>query len=205
MYPPSLDEGPFTIEKLNRTIDTLHPNKAGGPDELISELFKDLDNDNRHNILWLYNEIYENQNIPDYFHEALVVQLDKPGKSPEHYSSYRPITLLNVTYKIMAKLTQERLGTALDSRIVDFQYGYKQGRSTAEPIFIARRIQEIAERHGLQLFLLALDYSKALDSIPHDRLVESLHRLGAPRGMIRLMEMLYVSPNLLHQNLRGYQ
>ena len=61
----------------------------------------------------------------------------------------------------------------------------------AEPIFIARRIQEIAERHGLQLFLLALDYSKAFDSIPHDKRVESLHRLGAPPKMIRLVEMLY--------------
>ena len=139
------------MEELNLAIDTLRPNKAGGPDELIIELFKDLDQDNRQNILRLHNENYETSTIP--------------------------------------------VQTALDSRIVDVQYGYRQGRSTAEPIFIARRIQEITERHGLELLFLALDYSKAFDSIPHDRLVESLHRLGAPRDMIRLVELLYASPN----------
>ena len=158
------------------------------------ELLKDLDNDNRNNILGLFNEIYHTTTIPDHFNEALVVQLHKPGKSPEHYSSYRPIALLNVTYKILAKLIQERLKRALDSCIVDFQYGYRQGRSTAEPIFIARRIQEMAERHGLQLYMLALDYSKAFDSIPHDKLMESLRRMGAPTHMTRLVELLYVSP-----------
>ena len=53
-----MEEGPFTLEELNQAIDTLRPNKAGGPDELIIELFKDLDNENRLNILGLYNEIY---------------------------------------------------------------------------------------------------------------------------------------------------
>ena len=104
--------------------------------------------------------------FPDHFNEALVVQIYKAGKTPENYASYRPIALLNATYKILAKLLQNRLKEALDDRIVDFQYGYRQARSTAEPIFIARRVQEIAERHGLQLYLLALDYSKAFDSIP---------------------------------------
>ena len=52
----------------------------------------------------------------------------------------------------------------------------------------------MAERHGLQLYMLALDYSKAFDSIPHAKLVESLRRLGAPPHMTRLVEMLYVSP-----------
>ena len=116
-----MEVGPFTIEELNQAIDTLQPNKAGGPDELIIELFKDMDDDNRHSLLNLYNEIYECTHIPEHFNEALVVQLYKSGKTSEHYSSYRPIALLNVTYKVLAKLLQDRLRNALDCRIVDFQ------------------------------------------------------------------------------------
>ena len=123
-----------------------------------------------------------------------MVQIYKNGKTPELYSSYRPIALLNVTYKIFAKLLQNRLRETLDDRIVDFQYGYKKGRSTAEPIFIARRVQELAERNGLPLYLLALDYSKAFDCIPHPKLIECLHRMGAPIKLTALVAAIYRDP-----------
>ena len=188
--------GEFTLEKLNLAIDSLKNNKTGGTDELITELFKDLNEHNRNRLLLLYNEIYHQDKIPEHFNEALVVQIYKTGKIPEHYASYRPIALLNVTYKILAKMLQDRLRQELDCRIVPFQYGYRRGKSTAEPMFIARRAQEIAERHGTQLYLLALDYSKAFDSIPHHKLTECLHRMGASEKNISLVTAIYASPNI---------
>ena len=194
LYPQIADEGPFTIEELNQAIDTLKKNKTGGPDELITELFQDMNPANRTRLLELYNEIYDTESIPDHFNEALVVQIYKPGKVPENYSSYRPIALLNITYKILAKLIQERLRTSLDERIVEFQFGYRRGKSTAEPIFIARRVQELAEKYGCPLYMLALDYSKAFDSIPHEKLTESLQRKGASSKNIRIIRNLYRNP-----------
>ena len=115
---PDSDE--FTIEELNEAIDNLKRNKTGGPDGLITELLKDMDNHNRTKLLALYNEIYRTETIPDHFNEALVVQIYKPGKIPENYASYRPIALLNITYKILAKMLQKRLRDELDERIVPF-------------------------------------------------------------------------------------
>ena len=63
-------------------------------------------------------------------------------------------------------MLQERLRTSLDDRIVGSQFGQRRGKSAPKPIFIARRAQEIAERHSKPFYMLALDYSKALDSIP---------------------------------------
>ena len=103
LFPEALEDGPFTTEELNTAIDNLKTNKASGPDELIGGLFKDLDAANRERLLDLYNNIYETETIPDHFNEALVVQLYKNGKTPKLYSSYRPIALLNVTYKLMTE------------------------------------------------------------------------------------------------------
>ena len=55
--------GPFTLDELNQAIDTLKPNKAGGPDELIIKLFKDLDEENRHRVVGLHNDIYEKKSF----------------------------------------------------------------------------------------------------------------------------------------------
>ena len=194
LHPQLPNEGPFTKEELDSAIDGLKRNKAGGPDDLVTELFKDLDGDNRTKLLELYNQIYNQEMIPAHFNEAHVVQIYKQGKPPEEYSSYRPIALLNITYKILAKMIQERLRNSLDDRIVPFQYGYRRGRSTAEPIFIARRTQDLAERSGTPLYILALDYSKAFDSIPHPKLTESLRRKGASEKNIALVEAIYRHP-----------
>ena len=43
LYPEAMEHGPFTADELNTAIDSLKPNKASGPDEIIGELFKDLD------------------------------------------------------------------------------------------------------------------------------------------------------------------
>ena len=199
-HPQIPNEGPFTKEELDSAIDGLRRNKAGGPDELITELFKDLDNTNRTRLLELYNQIYDEEHIPEHFNEAHVVQIYKPGKPPEEYSSYRPIALLNITYKILAKMVQERLRASIDDKIVPFQYGYRRGKSTAEPIFIARRTQDLAERAGTPLYLLALDCSKAFDSIPHDKLLESLRRKGASEKNIALVAAIYHHPQFPDQD-----
>ena len=102
------------MEELNQAIDGLKPNKARGPDALITELFKDLDEDNRLQLLQLYREIYEKETMPEHFNEALVVQIYKAGKTPDLFSSYRPIALLNITYKILAKMIQARLRETMD-------------------------------------------------------------------------------------------
>ena len=47
LYPQTPNEGRFTLEELNGAIDNLERNKAGGPDQLITELFKDMDPGNR--------------------------------------------------------------------------------------------------------------------------------------------------------------
>ena len=134
LYPTTPDEGPFTKAELDAAIDGLRKNKAGGPDDIITELFQDMNDYNRNKLLALYNQIYEQEDIQPHFNEAHVVQIYNHGKPPEAYSSYRPIALLNITYKLLVKMLQERLSTALDERLVSFQNtAIEKGKAQQNP------------------------------------------------------------------------
>ena len=62
--------------------------------------------------------------------------------SPKHY---RPILLLNSSYNILTKFLQKRIADATDQFVSDTQFGFRRGKSTSEPLFCLRRLQDPAE------------------------------------------------------------
>ena len=95
---------------------------------------------------------------------AEVVTIFKKGKV-EDPANYRPIALLNTIYKIHASIIQKRLARGMDDRISELQYGFRAKRSTSQPLFIARRIQDYVEAAGDKLTMVFLDWEKAFDKI----------------------------------------
>ena len=53
---------------------------------------------------------------------------------PAKLENYRPISLLNVLYKIMAIVLQKRISEKLDGYIHNMQFGFRKKRSTADAI-----------------------------------------------------------------------
>ena len=62
------------------------------------------------------------------------------------------------------------LATGLDDKLWETQYGFRKKRSTAQPLFITRRLQDLAEASGDKLFLVSLDWEKAFDKVDQENL-----------------------------------
>ena len=192
--PPMPERGPFTREELDEAIASLKRNKAPGPDDLPAELYSLLTPEARLQLLALYNGLWGCDTLPDALNASIIAAILKPGKSPHDLNSFRPIALLNVTYKLLAKMLQRRLLEHIDPHLVPFQYGFRPGRSTATPVFIARRVQDLAERAGHRLMMLALDYSKAFDFLPHPSIAMALSRHRVDPSVTRLILAIYANP-----------
>ena len=162
----------ISLEEIIEVIKHLNNNKAPGPDNCVTELFKWLDEPNLEILRKLLNECWRLEEVPDIFTYANVASLFKKGDT-KNPASYRPISLLNTIYKFYAAIIQRRLASRIDKHINKTQYGFRKKRSTSHALFVARRIQDIFEESGDNVGLVLLDREKAFDKIDQKRLIEA--------------------------------
>ena len=108
-------------------------------------------------------------------------------------TSYRPISLLSIGYKILAGLLLDRLRKGgVESRLRDSQFGFRKHRSTQDAIFMAKRIVEdaLAKKDGT-LSMILLDWSKAFDKILPSAMLEALLRFGLPPDYVTMVAAIY--------------
>ena len=153
--------------------------KAPGPDNLTTDWLKDLDETNRLSLLELLTNWWETRDLPEQMEEARVASLYKKG-DPNKQENYRSISLLNIFYKTLAVIIKMRLEEGLEDGIADNQFGFRKGKSTTHAMFVARRIQEYAERAGLPGTMIFLDWEQAFDKIKHDMLLNVLDAYSVP-------------------------
>ena len=59
-----------------------------------------------------------------------VIALLKPGKDLALAKSYRPISLLSHSFKLMERLLLNRLSPFVEEHLIDQQAGFRRGKST---------------------------------------------------------------------------
>ena len=67
-----------------------------------------------------------------------------------------------------------RLEKGLDKRISPNQFGFRRGKRTTLDLYVARRIQDYAERAWFPGIMIFLDWEKAFDKLGHNMLFEVL-------------------------------
>ena len=127
----------------------------------------------------IYKASLYQRRIPQDWKTALVFPIHKKGsrKSP---ANYRPISLTSIPCKILEHLIYSSLYNHLEANSIlcDAQHGFRKNRSCETQLIIT--INEIASRLNLgeKVDVLALDFSKAFDKVPHARLFCKLDFYG---------------------------
>ena len=106
------------------------------------------------------------ETIDDELWQAKVTLIYKKGNT-EDFNNYRPISLLNTIYNVLAGIIKNRLEAGIDKFLKKTQYDFRKNRGTTEAIHCMRRVIEQAEQTGSKTILLLLDWEKAFDKIKH--------------------------------------
>ena len=118
-------------------------------------------------------------------------------------NNYRPISLLCVDYKILAKILSERIKCVLHKVINSKQFCGVPGRSINQCNMELRDLIYYSNDSNLDLALLNLDWYKAFDLVPVDFVFNILQTLGFGEQFVGYIKTLYsgIESSLMVNNI----
>lgn len=110
---------------------------------------------------------------------------------PTNLSNWRPITLLNVDYKIIARVLAFRLQNIIPKIISTDQNGFIKNRFIGLNIRQIQDIIDLADENNLNGIALFLDFQKAFDCIEWKFINQSLLKFGFGANFRKWVSILY--------------
>ena len=117
--------------------------------------------------------------------KAIIVPLLKVGKPRDLGSSYRPISLLSPVAKVLERLVLHRMAPL---PLRPFQHGFRSGHSTTTallPLVHAAANGFNERRPPSRTIAMAVDFSRAFDTVNHRKLLDALNNSNLEHNDIR--------------------
>uniref|UniRef100_A0A803TLB1 Reverse transcriptase domain-containing protein n=1 Tax=Anolis carolinensis TaxID=28377 RepID=A0A803TLB1_ANOCA len=153
-------------EEIKKAIRKMDPNKAPGPDGLTVMYYKTFEEELLPYLKKLMNKITNEGKLPNTWKEANITVIHKEKTDPTNVKNYRPISLLNIDYKIFTNILADRMKEFLKNWIQEEQTGFLPNRQLRDNV---RTIVDIIEYYEAnnekELALLTVDAEKAFDNI----------------------------------------
>ncbi|XP_071719506.1 uncharacterized protein [Rutidosis leptorrhynchoides] len=170
-------EAPFSEAEVRKAVWDCGDDKAPGPDGFSIRFIKHFWDLLKEDVIKFVNCFHASGYIPNGCNSSFFTMLPKVD-SPLLVKDYRPISLIGIQYKILAKILASRLSLVIDSVISNNQSAFVKGRQILDGPLIINELVDWCKRKKKQAMLLKVDFEKAFDSISWEYLISMLGFLG---------------------------
>ena len=179
---------PFTISQpgVEKLLRSLNARKAAGPDDLPCHVLREMASEIAPVLTVIFNQSLSSGELPEDWLKANVAPIFKKGNInlPENY---RPVSLTSVCCKILEHIILRQMLDHFDTHsiLTSLQHGFRAARSCATQLIIT--INDLLNYfdQGTQVDVIVLDFSKAFDTVPHDRLLHKLSNYGIRNNLLK--------------------
>ena len=161
------------INKIKKLRNTVTPGPSGisaillkKHNELVSELLEIV-----------FNQLLKKR-ITKRWKQGYINWIPKEENAdPKDISKWRPITLLNLEWKLFTSIVKDELENAATNIIGKYQIGFVKERWIHENLFIMNRIITGYQEKKKKGFAITTDFHKAYDSILHEAIIKRVNKL----------------------------
>ena len=183
-------ESQISKKEVSDAISLLKIDKSPGEDGITAEFYKKFWHVIKKEFLEVAKVIEESKTLCESQCRGIISLLYKKGDRDD-IKNWRPITLLNIDYKIIAKVYAERLKKVLPSIIHPDQKAFLAGRQITESVRLIQDVIDFTDYDDKEGAIIFLDQQKAFDRVEWGYLDLCLKKYGFGQNFRGSIAMLY--------------
>lgn len=191
--------GSLTITAEEVTIALKHsaPGKAPGLDGLPVELYRRCGDTCIPLLADIYTAMGMTGSLPKGLLDGVITSVFKKGQRADP-ANYRPITVLNSDYRVLAKVLANRLKTCIGQVIHPMQSGFVPGRLIGENIMLNQLLPSAVGDSSMAAAVYC-DFKKAYDTVDRPFMYAVMEALGVGDGFLRWVRLLLTNTSACAQ------
>jgi hypothetical protein len=154
----------FTKKEVKEAIFEMKHNKAPKPDRFPVEFYQRFWEIIKDDLMALLKEFHDGT-LPLFHLNYGIITLLLKQKESSNIKHFRPICLLNVSFKIFMKVTVRRLTKVAEKLVSQSQTAFMPGRNIMEGTVILHETLHELHRKKMNGVIIKLDFEKAYDKV----------------------------------------
>eukprot|EP00253_Pinus_taeda_P013625 PITA_13625 len=184
---------PITTEEVIQVIWSMEADKAPGLDGFSIHFYQSCWEVIKSDLLKMIKGFMIKAKIGGGIKSTFLALIPKET-NPETFARFRPISLCNASYKIIAKLLANRLKPLLKKLISSNQGGFVEGRYIMDNVIQVQETIHSSKQRGEKGMLIKLDMENAFDRVNHLFLCKVLLSFGFSQHFVQLIKACIESP-----------
>ena len=184
-------EGLITELECAKALKDMQNNKSPGSDGITVEFYKMFWNTIKKYYVSSINYSFEAGSLTELQKQSIITLIPKQNKDITTLDNWKPISLLNVDYKIAAKVIANRVKNIITEIIDHSQTGFIKGRYIGENIRLLFEIIDKVEEENKPGLIFFSDFEKAFDSVDHSYMINCLKHFNFGENFIKWIELFY--------------